>query len=129
MKIEMPKEPDVDRLWSLDPETREVIEWRRIAGGWQQAKKPGGNWAWPTVVGTRGPLYTTHPDFEVLEKYPAPWSTRASGGTVRAKSGTVVLDPTLQCPPCLTALIVRAVNELAERNAAVSSPQTEDEKK
>jgi len=127
MKIEMPKEPDVDRLWAREPITGEVLEWRRIEGAWVN-EKSNVQFSWTYLLSV-GPVYTTHPDFAALEKYPAPWSTSASGGTVRAKNNKVVLDPTLQCPPCLTALIVRAVNELAERNATVTSPQTEDEKK
>jgi len=117
MKIELPKEPDVDRLWTKDLESGKTIKWHRVKGGWQHDRSDG-RWAWPQLL-SRGPIYTTHPDFAALEKYPAPWTVAASG-TVRSAgnagtAGKVVLDPTLQCPPCLTTLIVRAVNELAER--------------
>ena len=126
MKIEMPKEPDVDRLWARESITGEVLEWRRVEGAWANEKSDV-QYSWTYLLGV-GPVYTTHPDHAALEKYPAPWKA-SPAGTVRDATGKAVLDPTLQCPPCLTALIVRAVNELAERNVAASNPQTEDEKK
>jgi len=139
MKIEMPKEPDVDRLWTNplpdDHHEGSWVKWQRIDGPehegahWEQVLDGDAHATWRDLRGHYDLIYTTHPDLAALEKYPTPWSTSASGGTVRAKNGKVVLDPTLQCPPCLTALLVRAVNELAERNTAASSLQTEGEKK
>lgn len=127
MKIEMPKEPDVDRVWTQSPEFQQVREWSRDGEGNWTSEGLDVHYTWIYLL-TQGAVYTTHPDLAALEKYPAPWKA-SPAGTVRDATGKAVLDPTLQCPPCLTALIVRAVNELAERNAAVSSPQTKDEKK
>lgn len=127
MKIEMPKEPDVDRLWTRSPEFQQVREWNRDGEGGWTSEGLDVHYTWIYLL-TQGTVYTTHPDHAALEKYPAPWKA-SPAGTVRDATGKAVLDPTLQCPPCLTALIVRAVNELAQRNAAVSNPQTEDEKK
>lgn len=115
MKIELPQEPNVERLWTKDRTTGQAIEWKRATtvDGWTQVKY-GRAMTWPQLLAVFAPVYTTHPDFAALERYPTPW-TRSASGTLRDATGKAVLDPTMQCPPCLTALIMRAVNELADR--------------
>jgi hypothetical protein len=113
MKIEMPPEPNVDQLWVRDTETGKVICFNRTLEGWRKPQG-GAPRSWSDLITSFQRLYTTHPDFAALDKYPTPWRKTASG-TVRDATGKAVLDPTLQCPPCLTALIVLAVNELADR--------------
>lgn len=120
---EIPAEPTVDVLWTIDQETGESLRWERHANGkgWSTSQFGMGWLPWSGLL-ARGPVTDVDPD-DVSWLPPGPWkSFHEEVQYEQGKAALSVFTPRLgqEKAERLAALIARLVNEHVARQAGAS---------